>query len=156
MAGFNNKFESKKQEWTTPDNLYNKLHAEFKFEWDLAADASNSKCDKFYDENTNAFNHTWNGVCWVNPPYGSIKYKTIDWVKKAAKDSQQEGCVVVMLIPARTNNIWWHDYCMKAAEIRYICGRPKFGNCSHGLPQPLAIVVFRKHEGPTLHTSFHL
>lgn len=31
---------------------------------------------------------------------------------------------------------------MKADEVRFILGRPKFGNAIHGLLQPLALVVF--------------
>jgi len=61
-----------------------------------------------------------------------------------------------MLIPARTNTVWWHDYCMKAKEIRFIKGRPKFGDAKHGLPQPLAIVIFAKHYGETKFSSFSI
>jgi hypothetical protein len=31
-------------------------------------------------------------------------------------------------------------------EISFICGRPKFGNAIHGLPQPLALVIFGKRN----------
>ena len=56
-----------------------------------------------------------------------------------------------MLIPARTNTKWWHDYCMKAKEVRFLKGRPKFKGNIHGLPQPLAIIVFdRSSEKPIL------
>jgi len=29
-------------------------------------------------------------------------------------------------------------------EVLFICGRPKFKGCTHGLPQPLALVIFGK------------
>lgn len=73
----------------------------------------------------------------MNPPYKDMKR----WVIKAYEESRKDDCVVVCLIPARTNTNWWHQYCMKG-EIRFIEGRPKFEGCVHGLPQPLAIVVF--------------
>jgi len=60
-----------------------------------------------------------------------------------------------MLIPARTNTKWFHDLCMKAAEIRFILGRPKFGDSKHGLPQPLVLVIFKKSD-ETKFTSFNL
>jgi len=44
---------------------------------------------------------------------------------------------------ARTNTNWWHEYCMKC-EVRFIRGRPRFGNAPYGIPQPLAIVVFER------------
>ena len=36
---------------------------------------------------------------------------------------------------------------MEATEVRFICGRPKFGGAKHGLPQPLALVVFSSVGG---------
>jgi len=73
----------------------------------------------------------------MNPPYKDMK----KWVIKAYTESQKNNATVVCLLPARTNTIWWHEYCMKG-EIRFIRGRPAFEGCIHGLPQPLAIVVF--------------
>lgn len=152
MAGFNKKFDSAKQEWETPQSLFDKLNEEFFFEFDLAADVTNAKCEKFYDESVDALTQEWEGVCWLNPPYGSKKHKLVDWIKKAYCGD----AVVVMLIPARTNTRWWKDYCMNAKEVRFICGRPKFGDATHGLPQPLALVIFGKHEGETKFSSFQL
>lgn len=56
------------------------------------------------------------------------------------------GATVVMLIPARTNTVWFHDICLKHGEVRFVRGRPKFGGADHGLPQPLCIVIFRPAE----------
>lgn len=72
----------------------------------------------------------------MNPPFGSQG----KWVQKAYEESLN-GITVVCLLPARTNTNWWHDYCM-TGEIRFIRGRPKFKGAKHGLPQPLAIVIF--------------
>ena len=154
MAFFKTKFESHKQEWTTPDDLFGRIHQEFHFTLDLAADACNTKCREYFDAKQDALGKTWQGVCWLNPPYGAKQHRLSDWVKKAYNESQKSGCTVVMLIPARTNTRWWHDYCMKAAEIRLLNGRPKFGDAKHGLPQPLALIVFRKHRGITALLSY--
>jgi len=147
MATFKNKFDSHKQDWPTPDSLFNLLNDEFHFDFDLAADHTNAKCSAYFSVEDDALQQKWLGTCWLNPPYGVTKPRLSDWVKKAYQES--EHCTVVMLIPARTNTRWWHDYCMKATEIRFINGRPKFGDAKHGLPQPLAIVVFRQHKGTT-------
>jgi site-specific DNA-methyltransferase (adenine-specific) len=50
---------------------------------------------------------------------------------------------VVMLIPSRTDTRWWHEYIMKASEIRFVRGRLKFGGAKYNAPFPSAIVVFR-------------
>ena len=38
---------------------------------------------------------------------------------------------------------WWHDYVMKADEIRFVRGRLKFGGSKINAPFPSAIAVFR-------------
>ena len=87
-------------------------------------------------------------MCWLNPPYGqNSAHKLSNWVQKAFHDSEKYGATIVMLIPARTNTKWWHRFCMRAGEIRFIEGRPKFGGAKHGLPQPLAVVVFHNVGG---------
>jgi phage N-6-adenine-methyltransferase len=143
MALFTRKFESAKQDWTTPQAMFDRLHSEFKFTVDLAADNLNTKCLKFYSSDNSALSVPWVGTGWLNPPYGDKAGKLSEWVKKAYAETRKEGCCVVMLIPARTNTRWFHDYCMKAEELRFFKGRPKFGEAKHGLPQPLVLVVFR-------------
>ena len=49
------------------------------------------------------------------------------------------------LIPSRTDTRYWHDYCMKANEIRLIKGRVKFSG-KDPAPFPSAIVVFGTGE----------
>lgn len=83
----------------------------------------------------------------MNPPYKDMK----KFIQKAY--SERNNAVTVCLIPARTNTKWWHDYCMKG-EVYFICGRPKFKGCIHGMPQPLAFVIFGRKEG--IMKSFHL
>lgn len=156
MAGFNKKFDSIKQDWTTPKILFDKLNKEFNFEYDLAADKDNALCSKFYTKEDDGLKQNWSGICWLNPPYGDKSSKMVDWIKKAYLTTQENPeLTVVMLIPARTNTKWFHNYCMKAAEVRFICGRPKFGDSKHGLPQPLILLVFKKSDN-TKFSSFYL
>ena len=136
MAKFDTKFDSKRQDWETPDDVFIPLDREFEFTLDVCATAENTKCEKYFDSEIDGLSQDWKGICWMNPPFGQQK----KWVEKAYNESKN-GTVVVCLLPARTNTNWWHDYCMKG-EIRFIRGRPKFKGAKHGLPQPLAIVVF--------------
>ena len=76
----------------------------------------------------------WKGVCWCNPPYGREIGK---WVEKAYKSN----CMVVMLLPARTDTKWFHDFCLKGI-ISFIKGRLKFGNAKNCAPFPSMIVIF--------------
>jgi len=155
MAKFDGKFESAKQEWTTPAVFFDKLNVEFHCTVDLAADEDNTKCDLFFSTNDDALTKEWIGVGWLNPPYGGTgRNRLSNWVEKAYTESQKHLSTVVMLIPARTNTKWWHDYWMRAKEIKLVLGRPKFGDAKHGLPQPLAIVVFEPTDDRVIVTTF--
>jgi site-specific DNA-methyltransferase (adenine-specific) len=153
MASLKERFKSVKQEWITPRELFSRLDGEFHFNVDLAADETNHKCDHYYSAKDNAMTKEWVGVCWLNPPYGDGASPLKNWVAKACRESEA-GNTVVMLIPVRSNTNWWHLFCMKAAEVRFLKGRPRFGDAKHGLPHPLAVVVFRPHDGETKYSSY--
>lgn len=131
-------YMSKNHEWETPQFLFDGLAAEFGFEIDVCATAKNAKCRKFYIAEDNGLVQSWEGVCWMNPPYGREIGK---WMQKAF-ESAQEGATVVCLVPARTDTRWWHRYVMRG-EIRYLRGRLKFGGAPNSAPFPSAIVIFR-------------
>lgn len=48
-----------------------------------------------------------------------------------------------MLIPARTDTKYFHDYILHRAEVRFVRGRLKFGQAAAGAPFPSMVVVFR-------------
>lgn len=134
-------YTSSSEEWGTPQGLFNKLNKEFNFTLDICASKENAKCPKYYTKEEDALKQEWGGVIWMNPPYGR---KIGNWVKKAKEAAQQGKATVVCLLPARTDTAWWHDYAMKADEIRLIRGRLKFGDGKGSAPFPSAVVVFKK------------
>ncbi len=132
-------FCSRTDEWPTPPELFAELDTEFRFTLDVCATAGNAKCARFFDRTANGLAQPWEGVCWMNPPYGrSIGL----WVRKAF-ESAQSGATVVCLIPARTDTAWWHEFVVRADEVRFVRGRLRFGEAKAGAPFPSAIVVFR-------------
>ena len=134
-------YTSNSEEWGTPQELFNRLNKEFNFTLDVCASEENTKCPKYYTKEEDALKQEWGGVIWMNPPYGR---KIGNWVKKAKETARQGKATVVCLLPARTDTAWWHDYVMKANEIRLIRGRLKFGDGKGSAPFPSAIVVFKK------------
>jgi site-specific DNA-methyltransferase (adenine-specific) len=129
--------QAKTAEWETPLDLFLKLDAEFHFDMDVCASAENAKCGDYWTAEDDGLAQPWYGLtCWCNPPYGREISK---WVKKAA----ESGATVVMLLPARTDTRWFHDYVYRKAEIRFIRGRLKFGGARNAAPFPSMIVVFR-------------
>ena len=63
-------FTAKKATWETPQSLFDELDVEFGFQFDLAVDETNAKCDRFYTLEDDALKQPWEGVCWLNPPFG--------------------------------------------------------------------------------------
>lgn len=134
-------YTSNSEEWGTPQELFNRLNKEFNFTIDICASKENTKCPKYYTKEEDALKQEWGGVIWMNPPYGR---QIGNWVKKAKEIARQGKATVVCLLPARTDTAWWHDYVMKANEIRLIRGRLKFGDGKGSAPFPSAIVIFKK------------
>ena len=128
-------FSSATDEWSTPNAFFQALNAEFRFELDVCATAENAKCAKYYTREQDGLAQKWEGVCWCNPPYGREVGK---WVQKAA----ESGCTVVMLLPARTDKKWFHEYIYGRAEVRFVRGRLKFGGSKNSVPFPSMIVIF--------------
>lgn len=134
-------FSSKTDLWATPQEFFDKLNAEFGFTLDPCATHENAKCDKYFTIKENGLKQDWQGeTVFCNPPYGrAIK----DWVKKCYEESRKENTTVVMLIPARTDTKYFHEYIYhEAKEIRFIKGRLKFGDAKNSAPFPSMVVVF--------------
>ena len=131
-------FSSKSDLWETPQDLFDELDKEFHFNLDVCALPENTKCAAYYTPEIDGLSQPWYGRCWCNPPYGR---GVGAWVQKAAL-SALAGATVVMLLPARTDTKWFHDYIYKRAEIRFIRGRLKFGGCSNSAPFPSMVCIW--------------
>lgn len=133
---------SNKDNWETPQKLFDELNKEFNFTIDAAADKENHKCERYYTREENGLEKSWKGErVFLNPPYGRELPK---WVKKASEEAKNKDAIIVMLIPARTDTQWFHDYIYKKAEIRFIKGRLKFGDAKNSAPFPSMVVIFRR------------
>jgi hypothetical protein len=147
-------FSSDKDNWETPELLYQYLDSLYSFDhdpcpidhyvllgMDIEAGAS-------YD----SLNKPWGKSNYINPPYGRQIGK---FIEKAYKESLL-GKICVLLIPARTDTKWWHDFVMLAATVYLVRGRIRFKDGEHSAPFPSAIVVFdEKSNGQCLFKSFN-
>lgn len=124
-------FSSVTDHWSTPKEVYCALNDEFNFTLD--------PCPLGNLSGSNGLNLVWSDSVFCNPPYSAIS----NWIKKGY-ESYLQGATVVFLIPSRTDTRWWHEYVMKAKEIRFIKGRLKFGNAKNSAPFPSCIVIFKK------------
>lgn len=122
-------FTSLRGDWKTPRALYQALDAEFCFDFD--------PCPVI--PKTNGLESEWGDINFVNPPYGREIGK---WIQKGFEENLN-GKTVVFLLPSRTDTSWWHDFVMRATEIRFIRGRLRFDDQKNSAPFPSVIVIFR-------------
>lgn len=138
---------SKSDEWHTPPWLFNWCAAIWgPFGLDVAAASYDAKCDRYYTQAQDGLLKPWSvhsrpARVWCNPPYSSVK----QWVERAAKHAERGG-TALLLIPARTDSHWFHDYCFRsAASITFIRGRIAFDNPSgkvNSAPFPSCLVWY--------------
>lgn len=121
-------FTSASQDWRTPKATFDGLNAEFRFNDDPCPTGSH----------IDGLSREWGTISFVNPPFKTIA----QWVEKAW-DQFRLGKTVVLLIPSRTDTRWWHKFCMKASEIRFIQGRLKYEGAKFNAPFPSCVVVFK-------------
>lgn len=130
-------FTSNTDLWETPQDFFDGLNKEFGFDLDVCALPENAKCERYFTPEKDGLKQEWSGTVWCNPPYGRQIGK---WVEKAYKSD----CTVVMLLPARTDTRWFHDYIYRKAEIRFVKGRLKFGGSKNPAPFPSMVVIYRR------------
>lgn len=133
-------FSSATDEWYTPIDFYNELNKEFNFNLDPCATDDNHKCKKYFTKADNGLLQSLGGYkVFCNPPYGRAIGA---WVEKAYNEAQKKDTLIVMLLPARVDTKWFHNFIYHKAEIRFIKGRLKFGGCKNAAPFPSMIVIF--------------
>ncbi len=133
-------WQTVRMDWTTPLPLFRALDAEFHFTLDAAASPDNALCAQYYTAAEDALQQPWPGIVWCNPPYGRQVGR---WVAKGWQEAYTGVArQVVVLIAARTDTVWWQEYVMRGAEIRFVRGRVRFGGAPNAAPFPSAVVVF--------------
>lgn len=81
---------SKKMDWCTPQDFFDRLNEEFGFVLDAAATDETAKCPLYYTPETDGLSQSWDcgGAVFCNPPYGREIGK---WVKKAYEEARGGG-----------------------------------------------------------------
>lgn len=155
-------FSKASDEWSTPQEFFDGLDAEFRFVVDAAATVTSAKVGTYYGPDrshpgyADALLVDWSqwlkfgtGRHWCNPPYSRCR----EFVAKAAAE-RRRGVLTVMLLPARTDTRWFHESLWQGGgagyiglrpgiEVRFIKGRLKFGDSKNSAPFPSMVVVFR-------------
>tara|TARA_Y100000004_G_C8788112_1_gene357996 strand:- start:60 stop:605 length:546 start_codon:yes stop_codon:yes gene_type:complete len=134
-------FTSKKDDWQTPQWLFDKLNKHFEFVADVCATDQNTKCDIYFDKNKSCLEHDWFECNFMNPPYGRGIGK---FIEKAYWQWWDNDCTTVSVLPARTDTKWFHSFIYNKADITFMKGRLKFegGHILAPAPFPTMIVIW--------------
>lgn len=104
-------FSSKSDDWKTPIKLYELYMKNNYFD----------PCP--YRSNFNGLVIDWKNKNFVNPPYSKIK----DFVNKSIIE-HKKGKEVILLIPARTDTIYFRKLVNYGCNINFVTGRLHFNN----------------------------
>lgn len=162
--------------WRTPPELFNTLHLEFNFVADMASTDDNYLCETHFTEDDDSLSLEWAGIIdalvigsgtkyvWCNPPYSAPML----WVKKA-KEAQENGLGVVMLLNHDHSVGWFREALSHVSEIRniiadeketggYSSGRIAFingdGEPINGNSKPQTVLVFNPFKIGAQVTSY--
>ena len=137
---------STSENWETPKELLECLYSVFgSFSLDPCSPTSNGRiapvrAKVYYTEADDGLSLPWFGVTFMNPPYGRSLSR---WTAKAKAEVEQENArVVVGLLPARPDTIYWHRDIAGSARVFFLQGRLKFGNTKQVAPFPSCLVLW--------------
>lgn len=132
--------------WRTPKELLETLYQVFgRFDLDPCSPSSNPRKAPVrsrihYTAEDDGLLLPWHGRVFLNPPYG----RTLpDWTAKAKKEvSAGNACLIVSVLPARTDTHWWHKDIASVAAVFFLRGRLSFDDSGQSAPFPSALVVW--------------
>jgi phage N-6-adenine-methyltransferase len=144
MKGQNVLFSHKSDNYITPKWLIDDLKKEFDIQLDVCTTRDNPlNIPKFFWypewDGLNGCSD-WETYSYCNPPYSQVGA----WVHNAWCQYMYRGIKSILLLPARTDTKWFHEYIYKKpyTEIRFLKGRLKFEGTKYSAPFPSMLVIF--------------
>lgn len=151
VNGASHNRHASKQDYQTPPEFIAAVESRFgAIRWDLAADATNAKADRYYaapddkfvlPERRDALAQDWardcgSQLCWLNPEFGNIT----PFAEKCAFEVQR-GCRILMLTPASVGSDWFHRHVVPYAHVIELSPRMSFDG-KHPFPKDLILSVY--------------
>ena len=110
--------------WETPPHILEEAMKKYDIypTLDVCATFENNKCNRYLDEELNAFNVQWDEDFFMNPPYSEIN----KWMERAYLQHVKHNVNALVLVFAKTSTKWWHQWVENKAEIHFQKGRIRF------------------------------
>ena len=141
--------ENSRDDWATPEDLFEKIQEKYRLEIDACATPENSKLPRFWTPEQDGLSKPWSYKrVFCNPPYSQ---KT-EWIQKAVYEVKERGCtIVVLLLPASTDTRWFHDVVFESgvcSELVLLSPRISFedptGDSRSSPPHGSCLIVLRR------------
>ncbi len=133
-----------KQNYGTPTAFIRAVEKRFgKIVCDLAAEAGNAKCERFYNAEVDSLKQPWadafpTGLIWLNPPFANIA----PWAAKCAAESSRRHGLIAMLTPASVGSDWFACHVNRQAMVLGLRPRLVFEGEENGYPKDLQLAVY--------------
>ena len=118
--------------WSTPKEIYDKYVNELNYY---------DPCE-LYKNDTILKDNLFKNKCkinknmFINPPYSNID----EWVEWALYNYDKYKKHIILLIPSRTDTIYFHKLLQSNCDLEFIKGRLKFGGLKTAAPFPSVLV----------------
>jgi len=133
-----------KQNYGTPPAFIRAVEKRFgKIVCDLAADGSNAKCERFFNEEADSLKQPWaeafpTGLLWLNPPFSNIE----PWAAKCSTESARRHGLIALLTPASIGTDWFACHVNRQAMVLGLRPRLVFEGEENGYPKDLQLAIY--------------
>lgn len=133
-----------KQNYGTPPAFIRAVEKRFgKIVCDLAASASNSKAERFFNEEADSLKQPWadafpTGLLYCNPPFSNIE----PWAAKCSTESARRHGLIALLTPASIGTDWFACHVNRQAMVLGLRPRLVFEGEENGYPKDLQLAVY--------------
>ena len=125
--------KSKSDVHETPDRVYNII----KGIWGYSKEDMFDPCPVGFKQN--ALQLVWQELNYVNPPYTLLK----EFVDDAIHQAEDYGNKTIMLLPSKTDQLFFHKLIINGYEIQWIPNRLKFKGEKWNATQPHFLVMIK-------------
>ena len=134
-------------EYRTPTGLFRKALFDFDIlpTLDVCATDENRRCWCFFSKSDDALKEDWHEDFFMNPPYSQV----YNFMRKAYYESRKNNVDALILVYAKTDTKWWHEFVENKAEVHFIKGRIKFLDpdgikTKNSAPYPSCWIIYRR------------
>lgn len=142
---------ARRDDWTTPQKLFNWLDSRFRFNLDAAASKKSTKCEQYYNARENFLAERSKPASFArifcNPPYSLDK----EFAEKCHQLYLDYGISSLLLLPVRSDRVWYQELLhSKNVRDEPYTGRIHFGGSGKGAFMYNINVIIGFKETPTL------